>query len=321
MKILLTGASGFIGRHIFKKLISEDNSITCIVRPNTDKKRLKSIEEKATIVKLNLSDTTGLKHYLDDSSFDVILHIGALRGGRRFSKKIFYKANVLATELLAENALRNSSKFIFCSSVGVFGAIPLELPANNRTTRQNDTYYHQTKIEAERIIQNLVMKGLNSVIIRPSITYGAGDYGFPYSLVNLVDKRLMFLPKTRYQIHLTDVDLLTDAFFTAVNSKFATGSAFIVADHDPVYLDDLVNFISQKLTNSDYAPRHRLPDWLFRFCEKIAKFVKSDVWISRFQLLSYSWYYEVRESGSELKLPIVKTIPSFNKVIYWYQNK
>jgi nucleoside-diphosphate-sugar epimerase len=148
MKILLTGASGFIGRHLIKRLITDDNELTCIIRPGTEKRRLQSFDEKVKLIKLNLSDIGGLADYLSQTSFDVIIHIGALRGGRKFSKKVFFRANVLSTELLAENALRNHSKFIFCSSVGVFGAIPLELPANNRTIRQSDTYYHKTKIDS-----------------------------------------------------------------------------------------------------------------------------------------------------------------------------
>jgi nucleoside-diphosphate-sugar epimerase len=165
------------------------------------------------------------------------------------------------------------------------------------------------------------MKGLNAIIIRPAITYGPGDYGFPYSLVKLVDKNLMRLPESRHQIHLTDVDLLTEAFYNAIHNNYPTGSAFIVADHDPVYLDELVNFISQKLHSRDYSKKLKFSDNLFSLGERIATFFNNDLWKSRFQLLSYSWYYEVKDSNSELKLPLVKTIPTFNKVIYWYQKK
>ena len=62
--------------------------------------------------------------FLNKNQFDYILHIGALRGGRNFSKNDFYKVNVNATEQLAVYALTHHSNFIFCSSVGVFGGIP-----------------------------------------------------------------------------------------------------------------------------------------------------------------------------------------------------
>jgi nucleoside-diphosphate-sugar epimerase len=320
MKILLTGATGFVGRNVLKKITQDTNKVTCLVRPGTENKRL-TLLDKTQIVKINLTDTALLRDFLEDNAFDVILHIGALRGGRSYSKKVFFNANVLATELLAENALKNNSKFVFCSSVGVFGAIPLELPANDHTIRQNDTYYHETKIEAEKIILNMVLKGLNAVIIRPAITYGPGDYGFPHTLVKLIDKKLLILPKSRHKIHLTDIELLVDAFVNVMNNEHAPGSAYIVADNAPVYIDELANFISQKLHNRDYAEKHKVSDSLFHLGEIIATTLRNDLWQSRFQLLSYSWYYDVKDSYTKLKLPTIKTIPTFNKVIYWYKNK
>ncbi len=320
MRILLTGATGFVGKHVAKRLINQKYSVTALVRPGTDKKRLGHLQT-FSIAYCNLTDINQLKKHLSDNEYDVMLHIGALRGGRKYNNKTFFKANVLATEILAEHALKSKCKFIFCSSVGVFGAIPLELPANNLSDRQEDTYYHRTKIEAEKIIQNLTLKGLESVIIRPAITYGAGDYGFPYTLTRLIDKKLLLLPKQDTKIHLTDIDLLTDAFINAIEIKLKPGAEFIVADHDPVSLHELSEFISQKLSQKKYPQSRFVTTTLFRLGERIATNMKNDLWQSRFQLLAYDWYYDVKESTSSLKLPIIKTIPSFNKVIYWYQNK
>ncbi len=320
MKILITGATGFIGRHVAKKIVTGKNQVTALIRPGTDDKRLSHLRE-ASLIECNLTDLDKMKQILNENSFDAVIHIGALRGGRKYNHKVFYKANVLATEILAENALRNNSKFIFCSSVGVFGAIPLELPANNHTERQDDTFYHKTKAGAEKIIQNLTMKGLKSVIIRPSITYGPGDYGFPYTLTKLVDKKLLVLPKQEFKIHLTDVDLLSDAFVNSLEIELKPGSEFIIADYDPISIHELTEFISQKLTQKSYPGNRFISLNLFRLGETISNTIHSDLWQSRFQLLSNSWYYEVKESIATLKLPIIKTIPSFNKVIYWYQNQ
>jgi len=90
-KVLLTGITGFIGNAVLTKLLKNFSSsmeITALVRPGTDTARFDKFVGKVTIVNLDLSDIAGLKSFLSKSDFDLIIHIGALRGGRKFSKAI-----------------------------------------------------------------------------------------------------------------------------------------------------------------------------------------------------------------------------------------
>ncbi|HNX01820.1 MAG TPA: NAD(P)-dependent oxidoreductase, partial [Candidatus Cloacimonadota bacterium] len=251
-KILITGISGFIGGHVGRKLCDQYNDITALIRPETNQSRITQFKDKIHFAHIDLSDTKNLKRYLSENRFDCILHIGALRGGRNADRDHFFRSNVTATQVIAEAALNNHTKLIYCSSVGVFGAAPNELPATNQTERQEDNYYHKTKIHAEAIIQHNVMDGLEAAIVRPSITYGPGDYGFPYTLVRLVKHHLMFLPDKLVWIHLADVNLLSEAFVRLVEYDFAPGMAYNVADREPLKIHDLVQFISRRLTNEDY---------------------------------------------------------------------
>jgi len=183
-RLLITGVTGLIGRSVLRSILAEklDFEVTALVRPWTETKRYAEFQNAVEIVNLDLADIPALKDYIWKNRFDCILHIGALRGGRKFSRDEYLKANLHSTEQFAEYCLENRAKLIFCSSVGVFGAIPEELPANNETERNPDNYYHFTKIESEKVINRAVMKGLDAAILRPSITYGTGDKGFPYQL-------------------------------------------------------------------------------------------------------------------------------------------
>ncbi len=318
-RILFTGITGFIGRNTVQHFIKRKYDITAIIRPKTDKNRIKDFDESVEFVEIDLTDTKKLKDYLDDKKFDEIIHIGALRGGRKFSNDDFFAANVKSTEQLIINAQKNKSKFIFCSSVGVFGAIPKELPAGELTERNEDNYYHFTKNQAEKLIQKYVLYGLNAIIIRPAITYGEGDFGFPYTLIKLVDKGLMFYPQGSVKIHMTNINTLSSAFLKASDKDIKSGSAFIVADKSPVELKDLVEFISQTLKNKPYPKNREISKSFFRTGEKIAKFLKSELWVSRFQLISKSWYYDISKSIQELDLNSSQTIPAFKTVIEWYK--
>lgn len=320
-RILITGITGFVGRNVTRLLLNKKGlEITGLIRPGTAPSRLKEFDGQVRFQEIDLTDIASLLEFLKKNSFAQIFHLGALRGGRKFSRQAYFNANVNATEQLALSARENQSELIFCSSVGIFGAVPLELPANNFTKRQEDNYYHFTKIRAEAIIQKQVLYGLKAAIIRPAITYGTEDYGFPYTLTRLVDKKLMFLPDRDVMIHLTNIEHLAQIFAKLSDFNFKPGSAFNVADEQPVKLHDLVNFISGELCGKPY-PKSRTIDYrIFKQAEALARFLKSELWISRFELISKSWFYDVQPARAEFGLKAARTIPAFQVVTDWYKS-
>lgn len=318
-KILLTGISGFIGRHVARHLLQAGYELTGLIRPGTDPERVREFEGNVSLQEIDLADSVSLQTYLAKQKFDATLHIGALRGGRKFTNRQYSMVNIEATEALCKNAHENKSRFIFCSSVGIFGAIPAELPAKETTPRQEDNFYHHTKIEAEKIVQRYVHQGLRAAIVRPAITYGEGDYGFPYTLTKLVDKKLMFLPDREVRIHLTNIQTLIQAFSQLLGRDFKPGAAYIVADKEPVVLHDLVKFIEKELYASKNNRSKKVPPFFFDWAAALFKILKNELWLSRLQLISQSWYYDTENSVPDLALQPLHTIPEFKTVIDWYK--
>jgi len=322
-RLLITGITGLIGRSVLRSILAEklDFEVIALVRPGTETKRFAEFQNDVEIVNLDLADIPALKDYIWKNRFDCILHIGALRGGRKFSRDEYLKANLHSTEQFAEYCLENRAKLIFCSSVGVFGAIPEELPANNETERNPDNYYHFTKIESEKVINRAVMKGLNAAILRPSITYGTGDKGFPYQLVRLVSMNRFPLIDKRVWIHLCHIDTITAAFTWLLKNEFSPGLSLNVADRDPVQLNELVNFISRQVHGANYRGLFRFDRRFFRTWEWLAKKVKNELWVSRFQLISRSWFYQVDPTYELMRLPETFTIPGIQIVIAEFLEK
>ena len=274
-RILITGISGFVGKETAREILkNDDNELVGLIRPNTDRQRIVEFKDRVEFIENDLCDLNNLKKVLENQSFDIIVHIGALRGGRPDAKDKYYLANVEATAVLGNYCLKNQTRLIYCSSVGVFGAIPKHLPADESTVRQDDNYYHFTKIRSEAILDELNKLGLDSVIIRPAITYGVGDYGFPYTLCKLVDKKLMLLSDHKVKIHLTNVHSLAKAFAFFVNNKSGSGNKYIIADRKPILLNDLVQHISQKIHNSPYPKNRTISSFFFSTGKKIAKSLK-----------------------------------------------
>ncbi len=316
-RLLITGVTGLIGRSVLKAILAEkmDHQITALIRPGTIQERYSAFRSQLEVVKIDLADTQSLKSYLDENAFDVVVHIGALRGGRKFSKEEYLRANFLSTQQFVEHCLKNDSRLVFCSSVGVYGAIPEELPANNSTERNPDNFYHYTKIECEKVINQAVLKGLKAAILRPSITYGKGDRGFPFQLVKLISQNRFPLITKRIWIHLCHVDTITAAFIWLLRNNFRPGLSLNVADREPVELANLVNFISREVHGDAYGKRFRVDMIFFHWGELLARLVRSELWTSRFQLISRSWFYYVADTYELMGLPATFTIPGIKIVI------
>jgi nucleoside-diphosphate-sugar epimerase len=321
-RVLITGVSGFIGGHvainIFDKAI-----VTGLVRPGTSDERYSNLVGKINIVELDLSDSIKLEHFLDNNIFDFIFHIGALRGGRNSDKHDFIRTNVDSTQIFIKKAIINKTSFVFCSSVGVFGTIPSNLPATNSTKYNDDNLYHRTKILCEEMIKKAIIENnLHACIVRPAITYGIGDYGFPYTLTKLVSKRLLFLPTVKKHIHLTNINLLADVFTQLLTKGYKAGKIWNVADRKKVCFYDLIDFINNRLGKSDKYPKSRFVKiHFFTLLKRVAVMLKSELWTSRIELLSNDWYFDVEQTYIDFKLKDYNTIPLFSIVVDWYNSK
>lgn len=118
-KLLITGITGFVGAAVLREIITEGHEITALVRPETVASRYQEFAGKITIKELSLSDTAALRDYLQGSDFEIIMHIGALRGGRKASQEEYYRSNVSSTEQMVDYCLKTKARLIFCSSVGI----------------------------------------------------------------------------------------------------------------------------------------------------------------------------------------------------------
>lgn len=319
-KILISGATGFIGRHIAQQLNVKKHELSLLVRPDTSKARMSLLPENAEVLSVDLRDIKGLRQKLSGREFDVIVHVGAIRNRKGTTELDYQKANVDATEQLALKAMDCGAKFIYFSSVGVFGSVPRELPAGAGTAFVGDNLYHASKIRSEKLINHYVLYGLQSAIIRPAITYGVGDYGFPYNFIKMTDKRQLLLPIEERKIHLVNVELLVMSVQRLVENDYTAGVIYNIADSKPVSLRELADHISQQLRGKPYPRSRFIPAGIFRVMAKLSHIVGNKNWEGRFLLFSNNWYYEVEKSYNELKLRQMETLTGLRSVIQWYQS-
>jgi len=297
--VLITGATGFIGSHVIEKLFLENQyQEVAIVRKARNYKNVIHLQNKGVIlVEGNFYDKKLLKRIFNTFPIQNVIHVAALRGGGAGTKEEYYNVNVFGTEMLLEASLKHRiKKFIFCSSAGVFGTIPRELPANLKTELSGDNDYHISKIMAEKKVHEFTSRGLNAFIVRPTITYGKGDNGFPTILVKLVKKRMLLLPFKDNKINLLDVNSLADLFIKILETNNLKHRVFIAADEAPISLRELVNLIHSYYYKRNYPSFLRMPNSIFYVNQLIFQAIKNEKWSARMQLIFKNWYYDTTET-------------------------
>ena len=312
--VLITGATGFIGSHLTEKLLLENQyHLVAIVRKMRNYKNVNDLENKGVIlVKGNFYDKSILEKIFKKFTVQNVIHTAALRGGGAGTKEEYYKVNVFGTKMLLEASLTHQiKKFIFCSSVGVFGTTPEELPAHVKTTLNGDNDYHISKILAEKKVYESIHRGLDAFIVRPTITYGKGDNGFPITLVKLVKKRVLVLPLKNNKIHLLDVNNLADLFIKILKANNLKHRVLIAADSAPISLRELVNLIYTYYYKKSYPSFLRMPSFIFYVTQLFFQAVKNEKWSARMQLMFKNWYYDTSETYTSIGLSAIDTKKGF----------
>jgi nucleoside-diphosphate-sugar epimerase len=163
--IFITGATGFVGRHLVNRLLATGANL-CILTRNPDRVP-PEWKDKITVLTGDLSDEK-LRLPIEAG---IVFHCG----GEIRDKSLFEKTNAEGTRNIVKACLEHKKcKFVHLSSVGVMGSkgsftVYEDFPCNPQNM------YEKTKYEAEKIIQDAVKNsGLDAVILRPSIVYGPG---------------------------------------------------------------------------------------------------------------------------------------------------
>lgn len=314
--VLVTGATGFIGSYVTEELLLDQSyEVVTIVRNTKNYRNVERLENiGAILVEGNFYDGNFLEGLFEKFPIENVIHIAALRGGGRGTWNDYYKVNVKGTQALLEVSFNHRIKrFIFCSSVGVFGTIPEELPANLSTRLVGDNDYHKSKILAEKKVQEFINKGLDACIVRPTITYGPGDDGFPMTLIKLVKKRLLLVPRKDIKIHLLDVFSLAGLLCQVLKSHNLKQRVFIAADESPVSLKDLVKLIHHHYYKTNYPNILIIPGRPFDILVKTFQLTGNKKWLTRLLLISNSWHYDVSDTISQLQYYPTKTLNSFKR--------
>lgn len=253
MRIMLTGASGFLGRRISLHLCAQDRfDLTSAVR-----------YEAAQVIgrKIAVGEIDGTTKWLDAlSGQQVVIHAAArahiMKDEMAEPLSEYRRVNVEGTLNLARQAVEAGvNRFIFISSIKVNGEqTPLGVPFTADDLPAPVDPYGISKWEAEKGLQELAAKsGMEVVIIRPPLVYGPEVKGNFASLIRLLQQGLPLpLGAIGNQRSLVGLDNLVDLIITCIDHRAAANQVFLAGDGEDLSTTELLRALAKAMGRAPY---------------------------------------------------------------------
>ena len=246
MKYLITGATGFIGPHLIKKLVGDGHTCRCLVRSNSKTDALQELGVKLVEGDITRADT--LKGTAE--GMDRVLHMATLGHMSNFSvtESMFRAINVQGTENVMEEAARAGvRRVVHCSTVAAMG-ICHDVPATEESSCNPHHPYGRSKLQAEQNVLTMIReKNLPAVIIRFSMVYGPGDARDILKLTRMAQKGLF--PKVGHRPKLTPLIHVNDAIegLLLAAEKGAIGATYLITNHNSLPFDEIRKILQSAL--------------------------------------------------------------------------
>ncbi len=240
---LVTGATGFIGRHLLRRLLAERDRVRILVRHNPGESLLG--DDRVEVVLGNLGNRDDVDRAVQGTS--EVFHLGATVDGWA---EDFQCATVLGTRYIVDSALAHGvQKLIYMSSLSVIGASSARKGAKITEDWPLEPYpesrglYSQTKLEAERIVSDAVReRNLRCIILRPGEVIGPDRPFLSGAVAIETGSRLVMLGNGRFTLPLIWVEDLVDAIMAAAKSNHFDGTVLHLVDPESLSQDDIAKF-------------------------------------------------------------------------------
>lgn len=247
MKILVTGATGFIGRNFLQTVQSDMNEYICLVRKTSNTELL----GKYPNVVIQESSFCFDELCLSLRDVEIVIHMAGQMGGYGVDAETYEQVNCQMTQDMV-NACKVSGvrQFIYLSTPGVQGF-------GKRLCEEKEVYaprnpYEETKVRAERLIMDsLADSNLKYTILRPDFVYGPGDYRRIKMYKNIRDRKFVLTTSGMSHVHPTYVQDVVQGIVLCINNTNAYNEIFnLSADKDLTvkeYLETIADYFQVKI--------------------------------------------------------------------------
>ena len=277
-RILITGASGFIGGFLVDEALRRGYDVWAGVRSGSSREHLQ--DERIRFIDLRYDDKNALTEQLCEivsvsGAWHYVIHNAGIT--KALDKSDYYKINAHYTQILIEalaEADCKPDKFLLMSSLSSYGPVNETslMPVRLDDEQHPNSAYGKSKLEAEMYVKG--QHHFPYIILRPTGVYGPGDKDYLVVIKSIrsgFDFKVGMKPQHITFIYVKD---LAVAAFLSLENPFIHNRAYFVADGD-VYTDNEFSDLIKRLLNRRLVFQMRVPIWMCYiacFCsEKVGK--------------------------------------------------
>lgn len=327
-KILVTGASGFIGSHLVDLLLKKKTPLSQLRLFVETSQTLENLpNKKFDIIYGDIRNKLDIKKAM--KGVTTVYHLAA-KIDFDGTWEEYDSINVQGTKNLVDEAIKikGFKKFVNFSSIGVHG-----LPAgigdiikwNEDHSPSYTNLYGKSKWEAEEVVRNAHKKHkLPYVIIRPASVYGPREKGPTLALYKAIKSgQFLMIGDGNNKMHYVYVLDLVNATYLAGNSKLTRGE-YIIAGPKPTSFSDVVSFVAKSIDKPVpkfciSKPFALLIAYIFAIITKITG-IKLPLFPSRVRTMTTTYYYDISRAKKELGYNPQIDFKQGSKIVgNWYQ--
>jgi nucleoside-diphosphate-sugar epimerase len=319
--ILITGANGFVGSRLCRKLLCENYHVIAGVRDGCDGALIEDLD-----LEYRFGDVTSpqtLTEMVHD--VDYIIHNAGLVKANTADR--FFEVNHRGTENILQAAEKNKrlKKFVYISTMAAVGPSRPGRPLNEKSTPHPVTTYGRSKLAGEEEVRRYADR-VNSVIIRPPAIYGPGDKEM-FSFFNMLNNRIKpYLGNPKRKFQLVHVDDLAQGVSKALSADTKAGSIYFIAESGSYSYYRLVKYLRQAVGRA--AIPIYVPGWALKIIALISeravkKSGKSPMFtVEKADELLANWEVSVTKAEAELGFKSEISFPEgARQTVYWYRDE
>jgi len=323
-KVLITGASGFVGFHLIEAALQAGLEVHAAVRSSSQLDHLKGYEVQ--YVSPDFSNEASIRELLDDKQYDYVIHAAGIT--KAFSETEYNAVNAGYTQHLAQailHAKKPVSKFVFISSLAVLGPIAYDAQAPLLEDHKPGpvTAYGRSKLLAEQYLQQL--QGLPLITLRPTAVYGPRDKDI-FIMFKLVNRGLEpYIGNKQQRLSFIYVKDLAKATISALTSP-VTGT-YNLSDgnvYDRYALADIAKKLLKKNTLKFHVP-YGMVKVIAGVLEKMPSSGKKAPALNREklnELTAPNWNCSIEKSRTDLQfVPAYDLEKGLSETLQWYKDQ
>lgn len=327
MKILVTGATGFIGSHLVERLVKENYKVIAFVKNNDKREETLNLLNKFGIELRygDLTDYTSLEKAT--KKIDIVFHLAAIARPMAIPDEKYFLINEKGTENLLKACKKNKiKKIILMSSVSAIGPSRNNKGVNEETLCRPIDIYGFSKLAGEKVAERYIKNyGMNIVILRPPMVFGPRDLEL-YKIFKFSSKGFFPVNSENKVIDFIYVENLVEACILGM--KYGKkGEKYVLSNGEHYSINDMIREIEKNIKQRVY--RIKIPKFLFKITgysvEIISRLInihppfKHDTidWMTK-----KMWYTDISKARKELKYtPRISFEEGVKKTVEYYKSR